>query len=200
MHSYRQSVQANSPSQLTIAQKTKGLVLPILDLRSSVLSNALNDSKLDLVSSRDETMFFMNQNDLKQSIKNLRASRLLLRGSKNGSVFKKDLPVLSQERAIFKDSIVVVQPASGTSYYKKLNPKQHSPAREDSLILEKSQSTFDHYVDNHDESNLFALSRAHLYGDHSPESQLKKKKILEKVNKWKHPFPAPDWSITVPGS
>ena len=92
----------------------------------------------------------------------------------------------------------VVQPASGASYYKKLNPKQHSPAREDSIIQEKSQSTFDHYVDNHDENQLFAISRPHLYGEHSPENQLKKKKILEKVNKWKHPLPAPDWSIASP--
>ena len=173
-------------------------MFPKLDLRSSVLSNAFNDSKLDMTS-RDETMFFIDQGDIKQSIENLRASQILLRGSKNGSVVKKEKEqLLSKERAVFKDSLFIVQPGSGASYYKKLNPKQHSPAREDSLILEKSQSTFDHYVGNHDESNLFALQRAHLYGEHSPESQLKKKKILEKVNKWKHPLPAPDWSITAP--
>ena len=156
LFSYRQSVQATSPSQLSVTQNTKGLVFPKLDLRSSVLSNAFNDSKLE-ASSRDETMFFIDQGDLKQSIENLRASQILLRGSKNGSVVKKEKEhLVSKERAVFKDSMFIVQPASGASYYKKLNPKQHSPAKEDSLILEKSQSTFDHYVDSHDETNLFA--------------------------------------------
>ena len=64
-------------------------MFPKLDLRSSVLSNAFNDSKLDMTS-RDETMFFIDQGDLKQSIENLRASQILLRGSKNGSVVKKE--------------------------------------------------------------------------------------------------------------
>ena len=64
-------------------------MFPKLDLRSSVLSNALNDSKLG-ESSRDETMFFINEGDLKQSIENLRASQILLRGSKNTSVVKKE--------------------------------------------------------------------------------------------------------------
>jgi hypothetical protein len=36
-----------------------------------------------------------------------------------------------------------------------------------------------------------------MYGEHSPENQNKKKKILEKLNKWKHPLPAPNWNNTV---
>jgi hypothetical protein len=75
-----------------------------------------------------------------------------------------------------------------------LNLKENSPARENSLILERSPSKFDQYVDSHHNDHLFAKTRAHMYGEHSPESQEKKKKILEKLNKWKHPLPAPNWN------